>query len=492
MKQQIKIDGGYYLSDSLPLTAQQCINLYPHQPLTEGSISAGALFRTPGISQLQYIGIGAGRGFHKFQKSEILFQVSGNQLISQTSYNSTPTLIGTISGSGPVSMADNGLVLCIIVPGSTGYFYTIATGILSTITDPVFVDFQSQQGGVTSVCTKDGRFVYTTDLEFFLGSVPATNSGKDFDALDYEDAEVNPDPIVRALEINNELYIFNSETTELYSNIGGSAFPYQRISGATVDKGLKSRFGVVSFDRSFMFLGNSKYELPAIWMTTSGAAQKVSTTCIDTLLQSYTDTQLKAVRAWTYMQDGHRFAGWTLPDQTIVFDSTASESKGIPIWHVRQSSGSRWVVNDCVSIYGHVIVNHYIDGRVGDLSRDYPTEYNAAITRTMALPYIFTNSNSFTISSAELQCTSGSGRVISDVTQTGYDLNPSVEMFISKTGARDYTSVGSRNLGADGQYQTRQIWRRLGRAQRDIIFKFETSSIALFDFQRLDIEIKGS
>ena len=60
MKQQIKIDGGYYLSDSLPLTAQQCINLYPHQPLTEGSISAGALFRTPGISQLQYIGIGAG------------------------------------------------------------------------------------------------------------------------------------------------------------------------------------------------------------------------------------------------------------------------------------------------------------------------------------------------------------------------------------------------------------------------------------------------
>lgn len=490
MKQQIKIDGGYYLSNSLPLSAQNCINVYPHQPLTEGAISSGALFRTPGIAQLQYIGTGAGRGFHKFQKSEILFQVSGNQLIYQTSYNSTPQLVGTIAGSGAVSMADNGYVLCIIVPGNTGYFYTLATNTLVVITDPVFVDFQAQQGGVTSVCTKDGRFVYTTDLEFFLGSLPTTNFGKDFDALDYEDAEVNPDPIVRALEINNELYIFNSETTELYANIGGNAFPYQRISGATIDKGAKSRFGIIAVDKNFMFLGNSKYELPAIWMTTSGSAQKVSTSAIDSMLQAYTDAELKDVRAWTYMADGHRFVGWTLPDQTIVFDSTASEFKNIPIWHVRQTNGSRWSVNDCVSIYGHVIVNHDIDGRVGDLSRDYVTEYNNAITRTFALPYIFNGGASFVISDVELQCTSGCGRVINDVTQNNYTLDPIIEMFISKTGGRTYTSIGNRKMGEDGDYSKRQIWRRIGRAQRDIIFKFVTSSIAPFDFQRLDMEIK--
>ena len=160
-KIELPIYEGYYQSDSLPLAAQECRNLYPQIPQTEGAVSRGGLFRTPGINSVSFIGTQSGRGFHKFQKTQDLYQVSGNQLIKQTTINN-PQVIGTIEGSGYVSMANNGLVVCIIVPGGKGYFYTVSTDTLQEITDPIFVDFQAQQGGVTSVVEKDNRFIYTS------------------------------------------------------------------------------------------------------------------------------------------------------------------------------------------------------------------------------------------------------------------------------------------------------------------------------------------
>jgi hypothetical protein len=494
LKTQIPLGGGYYVDSSIELSAQNCINVYPHIPDTDGALSKSSLMRTPGIQQLLYVGTGEGRGFHKFQKTEVLFQISGTQLIMQTAYNSTPQVLGTISGTGQVCMADNGLVLCIIVPGVTGYFYTISTGVLSTITDPVFTDFQLQQGGVTSVCEKDNRFIYTTDEQFFAGSLSNVNSGKDFDALEYEDAEVDSDPIVRCMEINNELYIFNSETIELYEAIDSTlttGLPYIRISGATIDKGLKSRFSVVQNDRSFMFLGNGKAELPSIWLTTSGDCKKASTLAIDTLIQSYTDAQLKTVVAWSYSQDGHIFTGFNLPNETIVFDNTASANTGNLTWHIRQTDNSRWCVNNIVTIYNTVIVNDYRDGRIGKLTRDEITEYNNAVTRTFIQPYVFTNGNSFTISQVELYSTNGVGRLINDPSQTNYDIIPTIELFVSTNNCRSYNSLGVRELGKNGEYNVRQIWRRLGRMPRSCVFKFVTSSIAPVDYQRLDMDISG-
>ena len=381
-KMNIPIFEGFYESDSLPLAAQTAINLYPNIPQTKGGLSQGGLFRTPGVQLVNNVGSGAGRGFHKAQKTGSLYQVIGSTLWKQDS-SALPTAVsGTISGSGYVSMANNGLVVAIIVPGGNGYFYTISTGLLTQITDAIFVDFQTQQGGVTSVVEKDNRFIYTTDIEFFLGSDASVIDGKNFDALQFEDAEVDPDPIVRGMEINDVLYMINTETTEVYSNVGGTAFPYIRIKGATIDKGLKSRFGIIEFNKSFIFLGNNIQESPAIWLTGSGTATKLSTTAIDQVIQGYSDAELSAVHAWSYSQDGATFAGFTFPNETFVYDATASALSGSPKWHKRQTDGIRWRVQDVVTNFGKVLVQDNQDGRNGQLSRQFVTEYDEAITRT--------------------------------------------------------------------------------------------------------------
>jgi len=488
VKIQVDISSGFYGSSDPTFANMECINWYPQIPLVNGAISKGALFRTPGISAIKSIGTGKGRGFHKDQKNNALFQVVGSELIHNPDINN-PVLLGAITGVGRVSMAFNGLVLCVIVPGGDGYFYTLATNTLETITDPIFVAFQAQQGGVTSVVEKGNRFIYTTDEEFFIGSLISSNDGKSFDALDFEDAEVDPDAIVRAMEINNELYIFNAETTELYQEIGGVDFPYQRILGATIDKGLKSRFAVIEFSKRFLFLGNSTQEAPAIWQTAQGSATKISTPAIDQVIQAYTDAELSAVTAWSYSQEGSFFAGFNFPNETFVYDGTASTLLGRPTWHKRQTNGSVWRVEDIATTFGKVIASDSIDGRVGDISRTHTQEYETNITRTVICPYLMTNGNSFRVSYAEASISAGTGTSQNNPDTDG--LNPQVELQVSSDSSRTFKSLGSVAIGLEGQWDKRQIWRRLGRFNYSMIMKFILASPILSEFHRLDLEVKA-
>jgi hypothetical protein len=384
-------------------------------------------------------------------------------------------------------MADNGVTLCIIVPGSTGYFYDIATGILTEITDPVFLDFGLQDGGVTSVTEHNNRFVYTTDEEFFLGSLVTTNNGTDFDALDFEDAESANDPIVRVMVASNEVYVFNAETIEVYKDVGGVDFPYLRIPGATIDRGLTSRFGIVRNKGNFFFLGQGVAEQASILMTRSGDSERVSTPAIDTLLQSYTDFELSNVVAWTYTTEGATFIGFNLPNETIVLDLVASRLAGVSIWHTRTTGASQWRVNTCQSIFGTTVVDDTVDARTGKLERSIVDEYGNIVDREFTVMYLITNANSFITRKVELTCTRGLGAIISNPVPETY--NPTIECEFSVDQGNTFHSLGTTTFGNVGDYLQRQIWRRVGRTSHSLLLRFKTSARVALDIQRLDLEL---
>lgn len=481
---ELPIDIGFYLSDSLPLSAQECINMYPVNPQTKGASTPGALFRTPGAVEVDDFANGVNRGFHKFNTTATLFCVAGTGLFIKTTLGAN-TSIGTITGTGRVSMASNKETVCIIVPGVTGYFWDAVSGLVE-ITDAVFLAMQLDNGGVGSVTLKDDRFIYTTEEFFYTGSVAATNKGQDFDALDFEDAETSSDPIIRAITIKNELYIMGTETIELYQNIGGDAFPFGRVLGASIEKGLKARFGVIAFDNSFVFLGGGKDESPAIWRGGSGSASKISTGAVDTVIQSYTDAELETVTSWTYTADGSFFAGWNFPNQTFVYDATASAIQSRPVWHERQSAGSVWNVEDIVTMFGQVIVAVADSSVIGTLSRAVLDEFGTAITRTFAGAFLENDQDSFTISSVELKTKAGFG----NASAPGDD--PMVLLESSLTGGITYNNLGERSLGVAGSYGIRQIWRRMGRVPQTVIFRFSTSAPISVDFYTMVLETDGS
>ena len=131
--------GESYVARSLNAADARMINLFP-EVLPEGK-EAAWLQRAPGLRLLATVGVGPIRGLWTF--NGVGYVVSGNALYSINS-TWTPTLIGAIAGSGPVSMADNGTQMFIACNG-TSYIYNASTLVLAAISDPDFPGAVTQQ-----------------------------------------------------------------------------------------------------------------------------------------------------------------------------------------------------------------------------------------------------------------------------------------------------------------------------------------------------------
>ena len=56
------ITGGFYKSDSIELSAQECINLYPQSPQTKNALHHTSLFSTPGVNLFTNVSNDGSRG----------------------------------------------------------------------------------------------------------------------------------------------------------------------------------------------------------------------------------------------------------------------------------------------------------------------------------------------------------------------------------------------------------------------------------------------
>ena len=477
-KIQLPIANGFYESDSLPVSAQQCINWYPNIVQTQ-ALSQETLFGTPGIRQLVSTGLSneQNRGIHV--KNDILYFVNGESLYSLDDNGDGTfgyTSLGTVTGSDPVSMADNGTQLMILVPGGDGYIYNEDAGTpFQTITD---VGFKAN-GDPQIVVFIDSYFVCTTDSKTFISSAP--NDGLSWDALDAGTAEADPDIIRSAFVFKNELFILGSETVEVFQTVGGTGFPFQRIEGFIIPKGISAPFAIVATTNSFMFLGAGANESPALWLFTGNGVEKVSTTAIDNLLSDLTDAEAQQVIGVSYAEAGAYFSGFSLPDTDLYYDSISGR------WHERKTFDegqlTGWRVGFLGQAYGRTVVGDSIDGRIGELDRDLYTEYDNTILRRIRTQPFANLGNAIFVPSLELTMESGVGDLVTE--------DPLVRMRTSDD-ARTYSSELSRKIGKMGEYFKRCIWRRLGRIPRFRIFEFTVTDPVKPVVIKLEANLKGS
>lgn len=131
----LPIANGYYESDSLPISAQECTNFYPNIAQAP-ALNQETLFGTPGLVEVARASdLDSNRGAHEM--NGVPYFVIGDSLYSMAD-DFVLTNRGTISGTGRVSMADNGTQMLILDPGGDGFIYNHTTTTLTQITDPDF------------------------------------------------------------------------------------------------------------------------------------------------------------------------------------------------------------------------------------------------------------------------------------------------------------------------------------------------------------------
>lgn len=455
----LPIANGFYVSPSLPISAQECTNFYPN--INEvPALSQETLFGTAGLEQVATTGTVQNQNRGSHEMNGVPYFVNGTTFYSlvETIVNGvtvyTLTSYGTVAGTARVSMADNGTQLMILVPSGAGYIFTHTANTFVTITD---VDFVAN-GLPQFVVFIDSYFVVTTNTKKFICSAP--NNGISWNALDYGTAESDPDDTVAPVVFKNQLFISGSETIEAFQNIGGTDFPFQR-TGLFLQKGVYAPYSLINVQDSFMFIGGGSNESPAVWALSGNSTVKVSTIPIDSILQELSSDQLAAVFSWTYAQNGAYFVGFTLPTTTFVYDLTSKR------WHERKSVVSGQLgafrVASMVQAYNHVLCGDSIDGRIGLLDPQFYSEYGADIIRTVATQPFQNTMNSFFVPSIELTVESGVGNTTV--------VDPQISMERSRDG-KTWSDPRSRSIGKVGEYDLRPVWRRNGYVNRFEIFRF--------------------
>jgi hypothetical protein len=483
-KIQIPIDNGFYVSDSLPISNQVCTNWYANVPQVQGALSQGNLYGGAGITQLQTTGgvDQVNRGMHVksglpyFLNGEVLIRLDksvdgdGNEVF-------TSVVMGTILGSGRVSMADNGKELMVLVPGGPAYIIDETSGTpFVEITDPSF----DANGDPQLVVFIDSYFVCSTDSKKFIRS--DSNNGTSWSALNVYTAESDPDDIVGLQVYNNKLFVLGSEVTEEFANNGGI---FQR-TGLFVDKGLSGAFATIATNNSFMWIGGGTNESAAVWTLNGNTPTKVSNTAIDSAIQNFTLEEIQEAFAYSYAKEGAYFVGFSFPTRTFEINTITGK------WNERTSAlvdddGTvrvlRWRPNSVATAYGRVLCGDSQDGRIGSIDSNVYTEYAENIIRTFSTQVLSDQGNAIIISKLEATMEMGVGDLVTT--------NPQIRVSISKNG-KTFDDEICRSIGPIGDYERRAILNRLGRYPRMCVVKVEMSDPVKPVFIKLEANIRGS
>ena len=481
---QIPLDG-FYESETLPLSDQECVNWYRRISQHQGDVSLISLVGCPGISQKITTGPEANqanRGMHV--KAGKLYFLNGTTLYRLDLSNDamgdevfTPVALGTILGEGRVSMADNGKELMALVPGGNGYIIDETSGTpFIQITDPGF----TANGAPQIVVFIDSFFVCSTDSKTFIRS--DANNGASYNALNRFTAESDPDDITSLTVFNNKLYVGGSETIEEFYNNGGN---FQR-TGLFIDKGVFAKFSMIAAGNTLLWIGGGTNESPSIWALNGNTPVKISTTVIDLALQDYSQTEIEQAFAYAYAKSGGFFVGFSFPTRTFEYNTLVgkwNERKSKIVNSNGESSVIRFRINSLATAYNRVWCGDSQDGRIGIIDSNTYKEYDNEIFRTCAIQPLTNEGNSISIT--ELEPTFKSAVATTEVP------DPKISFSYSKNSGDEYGNETFRSLGGVGEYQHRTIWYRQGRFARESLFRFTMTDKVESEFIKLEFKAVG-
>jgi hypothetical protein len=442
--------GGSYVARSINAADNRMVNLFPAAiPEGSGGKEGGFLLRCPGLRLLATVGSGPIRGL--WVTNGVGYVVSGSEFYSlSTSY--TATLIGTVTGSGPVSMADNGTQI-FIACNPTSFIYNTSTAVFAQITD---VDFP----GAGSVGYLDGYFVFNepNSQKFWVTSLL---DGTSIDPLDFASAEGYPDNVIALIVDHREIFLFGNTSVEVWYDAGTPDFPLARIQGAFMEVGCGAAYSVAKLDNSVFWVGSDARGRGVVYRANGYTPSRVSTNAVEFAIQSYGN--ISDAIGYTYQQDGHPFYVLIFPsaEATWVYDVSTQ------LWHERAAFENGLFVrhrSNCqMSFNDEIVVGDYEDGRVYAFDLDAYADDDQIQKWLRSWRALATGQNNLKRTahhSLQLDAETGVGLNI------GQGIDPQVMLRWSDDGGHTWSNEHWKSMGAIGNYGYRTIWRRLGMTEK--------------------------
>jgi hypothetical protein len=476
---QIQILNGIYADSSPELRTAYPVNMTP-VPLQSG-ISNGFLRPSDGIVSN---GTGPGTDRGGIEWNGICYRVMGTSLVT-ISNTGAVTVLGDVGGPvdtlvtfdysfDVLAIASGGRLyywIPVNTPGTIGWNPTAP--ILRQVTDP-------DLGTVLDFCWVDGYFMTTDGANLIVTELLDPTS---VNPAKYGSSEVDPDPVVALLKLRNEVYALNRHTIEVFDNVGGDLFPFARIDGAQIQKGVVGTFACCVYLDRIAFLGSGRNEAPAIYVGAAATTQKLSTQEIDELLAAYTEQQLSLVKMEARNDKAHQHLYIHLPDRTIVYDAAASEALQTQVWFTLTSTVadfSQYRARNFVWCYDKWLVGDPLSSSIGYFIQTTGEHWGQQVRWEFGTSIVYNEGNGALFNRLELVSLTGSVAV---------GTNPQISTSYSIDGL-SWSQDRSITVGTTGNTAKRLAWFQQGHMRNWRIQRFRGDSDAHISYVRLEAQLE--
>ena len=354
--------------------------------------------------------------------------------------------------------------------------------------------------GGTVVDVNDNYFIYSrpNSQQFAVSDIlsPITR------ALSFGSKFTSPDNLLSLIANNGQLYLLGEKSSEVWNDQGTFPFAYQRIPGSSTQQGIAATYSVARVGNSFAYVSQNIRGLNQVVLMNGYTPQRISTHAVEqTLVDQYTADAV----AYTYQLEGHEVYVVSFPtiDITWAYDFTTG------MWHKWLWVDSQNIYHrhrsNCAAVFQGVVVvgdwqngnlyqldsNNYTDNGeeirrlrraphlVSDLQRQYFDELQIQFQPGVGIggfsrdrntylgsPYVIGASETLTIGYQDIFVLGDAGQI--QPNDTLY--NPRAMLRWSNDGGSTWSKEYWQNIGQQGKYTNRSIWRRLGWS-RDKIFE---------------------
>ena len=443
--------GPAYRSRSIAASGDRLVNLFPEQIESDNGKNGWVLYGTPGISEFCDLSSIGHPVRAQWAENGRCFVVVGAYLV-EVFTDGTYTSRGSVTNplpSQPAQIVANGYQL-LVKSGTAGFIFDLNTNTLTHLSgwlDGVGASAIAMINNYFLASKKNSRQVFISSL----------NDGLVWDALDFFTKEGGGDNIVTIRELNRQLWVEGSATSEVWYN-SGSENIFDYVQGAFIQMGCAAAESLRNVDNSLMWVAQNEGGAATVVRADGYTAKRMSNHALEYAMQSYS-TVSDAI-GFRYQEQGHEFYNLSFPtaNATWTYDAATQQWHERSFWDsVHAEALAQRQRYHCYT-FGKHLVGDYATGQLYEQSMTYLSDDGAEIRRIRQAPVIAAEMQRIGFSQLALDLQQGAD--VPNSPAQGYD--PTFILRVSNDGGYTWSSEIEAKAGRLGQYGFRTIWRRLG------------------------------
>lgn len=310
----LKIVGGTHFGRYDKISVEQTWNMI---------ISDSALVPYAGYKNVKTLNPAfTGRGLYASYRSNKMYAVIGTKFyqistsLTAIEYGTLATSSGDVymseNNNGEIAITDNQFIYVFNYNASPPTFKSSALGEISwpyPANPPGYISFQN------------GRFIVAA-----IGStnwvLSGFNNGTSYtsNAASVGSIQTKPDYIQAAVPMpgaGNNILVFGRNVAELWQDVGGAKFPYQRASTFDVDYGCINPASIASLNNYIVWIAVNEQSGPVVMYAIGNQIKSISTDGIDFKLGNLSDPS--NCTGFLFQQDGHLLYQFTFVTDNLSY-----------------------------------------------------------------------------------------------------------------------------------------------------------------------------